>query len=152
MVRFAPLLLLLLVVGCGDLQQRGFSLPEGDVTKGQAVFMALGCRACHHVDSSNPDLVVARDETSLTEIDVGLGGEVGRSKTYGELVTSIINPSHRISPEHLHSRYSVDGMSRMANFNSVMTVEELVDLVMYLERAYELRVVRTPYPNYPYYH
>ena len=104
MTRFAPVLFLLLLTACGDLQQRGFSLPEGDVSKGKAVFMALGCRACHHVDSSNADLVAERDANSLTEIDVGLGGEVGRSKTYGELVTSIINPSHRIAPEHLPSR------------------------------------------------
>ena len=149
--RLVTPLALFFLAACGDIQERGFSLPEGDLAKGKETFAALGCRACHHVDSSDPELVVTRDPASATEIDVGLGGTVGRIKTYGELVTSVINPSHRIAETHLDDRYARDGVSRMSNFNSVMRVDELVDLVTYLETAYELRVVRTRYPTYPHY-
>ena len=65
-------------------------------------------------------------------------------KTYAELVTSVINPSHRIA-----SGYSADeltdeaGDSKMRNYNDIMTVTDLIDLVAFLESHYEL----TGYPE-----
>jgi len=85
--------LLMLVAGCsGPKSARGFSLPDGDPTRGQATFVELHCHACHTVSGvDSPEL------EPKPERPIALGGEVARLKTYGELVTSIINPSHRIA-------------------------------------------------------
>lgn len=81
-----------------------------------------------------------------------LGGEVTAMKTYGQLVTSVINPSHRISGQRLTDEMLVrtDGTSRMEmyRYNEIMTVQELVDLVTFLQSEYKLVAPDNPYP-YP---
>jgi hypothetical protein len=67
-----------------------------------------------------------------------LGGEKTRVKTYGELVTSIINPSHRLArgmdPRHENS----EGESRIPRYNDVMTVQQLFDLNKFISRKYSV--------------
>ena len=75
-----------------------------------------------------------------------LGGQVSSSKTYGQLVTSVINPLHRIAHSYKPQNTDADGHSTMRNYNDVMTVKQLVDLVTFLESQYELK----PYPRSPY--
>jgi hypothetical protein len=72
---------------------------------------------------------------------VTLGGEVTRVKTYGELVTSIINPSHRLAQGYPTEEVSAAGESLMAlaYLNDVMTVQQLIDLVAFLQARYEVR-------------
>jgi hypothetical protein len=72
---------------------------------------------------------------------VTLGGEVTRVKTYGELVTSIINPSHRLARGYPTEEVSAAGESLMAlaYLNDVMTVQQLIDLVAFLQARYEVR-------------
>ena len=79
-------------------------------------------------------------------IVVPLGGEVVRVKTYGQLVTSIINPQHIISPNYRGKYTDAAGKSFMPDFNPGMTVEELVNLVAYLQSRYKLKL---PEPAYP---
>jgi len=71
---------------------------------------------------------------------VTLGGQVTRVRTYGELVTSIINPSHRLAPGYPIEDISRVGESLMAlaYLNEVMTVQQLVDLVAFLQTRYEV--------------
>jgi sulfur-oxidizing protein SoxX len=75
---------------------------------------------------------------------VKLGGETTRVRTYGELVTSIINPSHRIAPAHRATGALPEDESVMsyAYLNDVMTVQQLVDIVALLQPTYE--VVQPP--------
>ena len=77
-----------------------------------------------------------------------LGGNVTRVKTYGELVTSIINPSHKLAPGYKEEEVTIDGASRMelAYLNEVVTVQELIDLVAFLQPLYKLM----PPENNPY--
>ncbi len=122
----------------------GFSLPKGDAEAGKATFVALGCNACH----STPDIKELKG-AAPGDIAVSLGGKVGRVKTYADLVTSVINPSHRISKANPPEMVMIDGKSRMANYNSVMTVEQLTDVVTYLQPHYELRAYpQTMYRGY----
>lgn len=127
-----------------DQQSRGFSLPEGDVERGRTSFVELGCQQCHRVigdaelELSSPDGAV----------QVDLGGRVTRIKTYGDLVTSVINPSHKISSQQPGATEN-DGQSSMRVYNDVMTVQQLVDLVAYLQETYEVHVPETWYPMYP---
>jgi hypothetical protein len=54
-------------------------------------------------------------------LPVSLGGTVPRPRNDGELVTSIINPSHRITYGHAPELVKSGGESRMADYSEVMT-------------------------------
>lgn len=129
----------------GPNSGRGFSLPEGSVADGRATFVELECNACHSIDT-----IERLAATEYPAIDVRLGGPVTSIKTYGDLVTSVINPSHRVTRRYSTERVETEsGESRMRNYNDVMTVQQLVDLVTFLESNYTLiRYDRTVYPVY----
>ncbi len=146
---FAQVLLssLLMLAGCdsGPKSAKGFALPDGDVEKGKTVFMELKCHACHKVNG-----IEQLQTNGEPELSIVLGGEVTRISTYGELVTSVINPSHRLAKGYPLAMIQKGGESRMTNYNKVMTVEQLIDLVAFLQSNYKLK----PYPrtNYPRYY
>jgi hypothetical protein len=120
--------------GCaGRKSARGFSLPDGDPAQGEATFVALQCHACHNVSG-----VTLPELEYEPETPIHLGGQVSRLKTYGELVTSIINPSHRIAKGYAKELVEQDGQSKMKDYNDVLTVSQLIDLVAFLEDHYEL--------------
>lgn len=123
-------LLCLLLSACekGPDSPRGFSLPKGNVERGKAVFIKYRCLACHSIDD-----VSDADIDKELAVSVPLGGEVRKTKTYAELVTSVINPSHKIAKVYLSGIVNADGSSKMRNYNDVMTVTELVDLVAFLQ-------------------
>ncbi|MBT8140649.1 MAG: c-type cytochrome [Gammaproteobacteria bacterium] len=114
-------------------KKESFTLPEGDPAAGKQVFVALQCNSCH----SLPD--VAQMTDSKSGVSIALGGEVRNIKTYPELVTSVINPSHKIlqgfSPRHK----TTGGESAMRSYNDVMTVTQLIDLVSFLQTQYRLK-------------
>lgn len=133
--------------GCdrGPDSPRGFSLPKGDPEQGQAVFIKYQCLACHSIDSVADDSI----EKELSVV-VPLGGEVRKTKTYAELVTSVINPSHRIAKVYMKGLINADGSSKMRNYNDVMTVTELIDLVAFLQPHFEVVDYEETYYNiYP---
>ena len=125
--------ILLTACGAGEKSAKGFRLPEGDPAKGRTTFVELKCHTCH---------TVAR-ETNLpapsesVKAPVLLGGEVAKVKTYGELVTSIIHPSHNLSPKLQEEWMEQSKLSPMGSFNHLMTVEQMIDLVAYLQPKYE---------------
>jgi sulfur-oxidizing protein SoxX len=121
------------LAACTPESPFGFRLPDGDAAAGREAFMNLGCNACHEVAGVPIEYLegIAR---------IKLGGETTHLRTYGELVTSIINPSHKIAPQHRDSRAVLDGESVMTYLylNQVMTVQELVDLVAFIQPTYEV--------------
>jgi mono/diheme cytochrome c family protein len=125
---------LLTLTGCdqGAHSPRGFRLPEGDANNGQALFERYGCNGCHTVKG-----VAAAAEKEIDTL-VALGGPVTLNKTYADLVTSVINPSHRISRTLDQSVVQVEGRSIMRSYNDVMTVADLIDIVAFLQPQYEL--------------
>ena len=141
------LLTTLILVACseGPESPRGFSLPEGNVDAGKAVFISYQCLSCHTLQG----VTDSGTEQHLPK-KVPLGGDVTKIKTYGELVSSVINPSHKIAPGFKREGYiDADGQSLMRNYNDVMTVNELVDLVAFLQPQYNLKPFnRTNYPTY----
>lgn len=123
----------------------GFSLPKGDSTQGEQVFLMYQCLSCHTLEGYE-------SETINPEIEprVHLGGEVATVKTYADLVTSIINPSHKISKKSDKAPGDV-GYKQMPNFNEIMTVQELVDLVTFLQPNFKIQEYKhQPYANYYY--
>ncbi len=114
----------------GPQSGRGLRLPEGDLDRGEVAFRELGCGTCHEIATPG-----AKRRDGI----VRLGGEVTRIETYGELVTSIIHPSHEISRRYPRDEVANGDVSKMTNFNDRMTVSQLIDLTAFLQSKYELR-------------
>jgi len=137
---------LLALAGCeaDRMSEKGFSLPEGDPIRGKDAFLYMHCHECH---------MIAGEELPLVELAdppfVELGGTVTRVKTYGELVTAIINPSHRLAKGYPIDVVSNDGESKMPIYNGFMTVQERIDIVTFLQPYYEVYVPQYEYRVYP---
>lgn len=130
-----------LLAGCENnpRSSRGFRLPDGDAAKGREAFVALQCHKCHKV--------VGEELTPPVSFNLTLGGETVRVRTYGQLVTSIINPSHVRSEQYL-KQLTEAKESPMPKFNHLMTVEQMIDLVAFLQPHYQL-VEPVFEPTYP---
>jgi hypothetical protein len=131
------------VAACDSRSSAGFRLPDGDVERGRVAFAELACDSCHHIEGLEPGYVPPG------AANVTLGGKTTWVKTYGELVTAIVNPSHRITGRYPAGEVAIEGESLMAlvYLNDVMTVRQLIDLVAYLQSTYEV----VPPPVEPYY-
>ena len=129
----------------GPKSARGFRLPDGDVDKGQAVFIELQCISCHRI--SEMELPAPIEPGPVMVI---LGGESKSVKTYGELVSSVINPSHKLIGGYPEEAISRDGKSLMTVYNDRMTVQQLIDLVAFLQSQYEVVVPEYTYYGYRY--
>lgn len=137
---------LTVLTGCkaDRMSEKGFSLPPGDAAQGREAFVYMHCFECHTVDGEQFP-VVTGNEAPFVE----LGGKVSSVKTYGELLTAIINPSHKLAAGYPVDDVSSDGTSRMPVYNRFMTVQELIDIVMYLQPHYEVFVPPYDYRVYP---
>lgn len=133
-----------LFVGCSSSSEKSYTLPAGNAERGKETFVAFRCYDCHQV--SGVDLPVAEEPNQAI---VKLGGEVPRIKTYGELVTAIVNPSHKLAAGYTEALVSRNGQSKMTVYNDVMTVTQLTDLVAFLQSHYKLQSYEpTDYPVY----
>ena len=130
-----------LATGC-DQEPQGFALPEGDADRGREQFVSLGCVDCHRVMGDD----ALAGPAAEPPMQIILGGPSSRVQTYGNLVTSIINPSHKIRRGDPKVVANPDGSSPMPNFNEAMTVQQLIDLTTYLKGYYQ---VWTPPMSYP---
>lgn len=140
------LLALATLSGCGAdrMSEKGFSLPPGNALDGQQAFVYLHCYECHTIDGVDLPLVPS-DEQPYVE----LGGRVSQVKTYGQLVTSIINPSHKLAPGYPRETITEGDQSKMPLYNGYMTVQELIDIVAFLQPHYEVIVPQYHYRVYP---
>jgi sulfur-oxidizing protein SoxX len=135
-------LIVILAAACDSRSGAGFRLPDGDVERGRVAFAELGCDSCHRIEGDPADVPPG-------VANVTLGGKTTWVKTYGELVTAIANPSHRLTRRYPADEVAVEGESLMAlaYLNDVMTVQQLIDLVAFLQSTYEV----VPPPIEPYY-
>lgn len=128
----------------GVSSPEGFSLPEGNPKAGERVFLKHQCLACHSIPGLEDDNFEREHSPPIS-----LSSNSAIVKTYAELVTSIINPSHRISRGALWANSDANKESVMPNYNDVLTVSELIDLVAFIQPHYE--VTPWPYTVYPVY-
>ncbi len=137
-----PAVLLLLTACDPSIRSRdAIHLPEGDAARGKELFVSLGCISCHIViDEQLPEPDVPVDARVL------LGSHTSTALTYGQLVTSIVNPSHRLSARYRKDVVSDEGKSKMLVYNDVLTVSQLADLIAFLAPRYE----RADRPGYKY--
>ena len=132
--------------GCDrdPMSEKGFRLPDGDVAAGREAFLYMQCHQCHSIAGVDLPVIPMADPPF-----VELGGAVTRVKTYGELITAIINPSHKLADGYPEDLVAEDGVSKMYVYNGYMTVQELIDIVMYLQPQYDLIVPEFHYRQYP---
>jgi L-cysteine S-thiosulfotransferase len=136
----ASLAAALIACAAGKKSPSGFRLPEGNAERGKALFVELKCNDCH--------LVVGTDLAAPAEratVPVMLEGEFAYHRTDGELVTAIINPSHRLARGYPRELVEREGKSRMKDYSDTLTVRELVDLVAFLQTTYTRAI---PEPAY----
>ena len=150
MKRLSILTLLLTFVialsGCDQdrtMSERGFRLPDGNAGAGRETFLYMHCNQCHTIQGEELPVIPG------FEPFVELGGPVTRVRTYGELVTSIINPSHKLAQGYPADLVSEEGQSKMYNYNGFMTVQELTDIVMFLQPHYDVVPPEFHYRVYP---
>jgi hypothetical protein len=92
------------------------------------------------VDLPSPTLI------PLPSASVVLGGRVFEIRTDGYLVTSIINPSHKLASGLDKEEITTStGESRMPDYSDIMTVRQLIDLVAFLQSRYTV----VPVPQSP---
>ena len=140
--KYGPVLLMLVTAACsGPKSGAGLRLPDGDVERGRAAFLELKCSTCHTV--AGTEVPVPSKDYAYVRVVV-LGGEVRQVKTYGALVTSIINPSHSLAPGYPKELITKGNQSAMTNFNDTMTVRQLIDLVAFLQSRYNFVPPETP--------
>lgn len=120
-----------------------FPIEAGDIAQGREAFVRLGCPQCHTVAGET-----LPEYTGTRFITMPLGGELIFAKTYGNLVTSIINPNHIISgtyldqlPAEQRRRINTSPMYLSPN----MRVVELIDIVAFLNSRYSLLPGYTEY-------
>ena len=126
------------------MSSKGFRVPDGDAEVGREAFLRLQCHQCHSIQGMELSEIPGQEPPY-----VELGGRVTRVKTYGELVTAIINPSHKLAKGYAETQIAVEGKSKMAFYNHYMTVQELNDLVAYLQPHYDVVVPNMRYHVYP---
>jgi len=137
--------------GASDPDMVHLLLPEGNAEAGRKALADLRCVACHTV----------RGEDALAELSKGqpgpmLGGSEMAGLSRGALATALIAPAHVnaevvelwtdwsdrqrvwLGPGHQFDGGALDAemeRSRMRDYRSVMTVQQLCDLVAFLQQV-----------------
>ncbi len=103
-----------------------FAIPPGDAKKGREIFAKLECFKCHEVEGEGfPG--AGRGQQDVGPALTGMG-PLHPAEYFAE---SIISPNRVILEGPGFS--GPDGRSTMPSYNEVLTVQELIDLVAYLE-------------------
>ncbi len=117
----------------------GFHLPDGDVERGKAAFVALKCTDCHQVAG------VADIPEPILPVPVVLGGTAFYPKPDGKLTALIIEPSSRIGAPYRKGASKIGLLSHMTECSGSMTVTQLVDIVAFLQSHYD---AKAPFARY----
>jgi len=101
------------------------NFPQGNAEAGRLVFRTFKCFACHQIAGPEGQGIKIRTSVSAPLLDSRLG-----KKEPGEVITSIIAPSHKVTDAI--AKESGGKLSPMGDFTHAMTVRQLVDLVAFL--------------------
>jgi hypothetical protein len=104
-------------------------LPEGDLARGKVAYRSLWCHACHVAKGFEKEFPAPYAQP---QVPVVLGMEPQRPSRM-DLVNSVINPSHKIEPGYQKKLVTNGQFSRMGDYNETMTLQQLSDLVIFLE-------------------
>ena len=82
------------------MSEQGFRLPDGDAVAGRTTFVYMQCHQCHSVVGEEFPEIPGQDPPY-----VALGGPTAKVKTYGELITAIINQVEMLFLLYLTGNY-----------------------------------------------
>lgn len=105
----------------------------GDPGAGRTLFEEKLCSRCHTVEGAK------FSDRDLPAIDfIHLAGTNNRGWTRDSYASEIMNPQHLISPDHQKAMVRIgdrvgEVTSPMLNFNNKLTIQELINLVAFLE-------------------
>ncbi|HEY7365143.1 MAG TPA: cytochrome c [Methylomirabilota bacterium] len=106
-----------------------FELPAGTASAGQQVFVKMECYSCH--------TVAGKRFGDPTQKPGGIGPDLTAAharlpREY--LAESIVNFDRYLAHGQFTARYMAhDGTSRMGDYNELLTVRDLLDLVEFLK-------------------
>lgn len=119
-----------------------FMPPSGDAARGREVFIEYACYNCHTI----PDVDLPEREAEPPMV-FSLGLRLHRVRSYGELLTAVLDPDHAVSPKFVSALKAAGedpAAAQMPDFTEEMTVAELVDVVEFLDKEYS-RLLGTQY-------
>ena len=120
-----------------------FHLPAGgDIDRGKAAFVELGCHSCHEVPGAGIPA-----PTVHPAVPVVLGGEVDERLSDAYLVTSMLDPSYQLAP-YPRDQILAGGKSRMPCYGARMTTQQMIDIVAFLQSRYVIRRWMPQYGTY----
>ena len=130
------------VTACAPNTALVVHFPLGSIQRGREAFVALECHACHRIAD-----VEIPAHPSPSSVSVALGGHTPRIETFGDIITAIVNPSHRLARSYraVAGRSEASPMSAVF-LNDVMTTQQLVDIAAFLRTEYDY--VPPPPPPY----
>jgi len=101
-----------------------FAFPEGDPAVGRKVFMAMECYSCHRIHL--PGVQLPADSG-------GIGPDL--TPTYAQLPREYLAESViKAHPAVAAPGYTAtEGQAGMGNYNHFLTIQELIDLVAFLD-------------------
>jgi hypothetical protein len=105
-----------------------FTLPAGTASAGERAFVRMECYSCHSV--------AGKRFGDPTQNPGGIGPDLTAAharlpREY--LAESIVNFDRYIAHGQYRGRYvAADGASRMGDYNDLLTIRELIDLVEFL--------------------
>jgi mono/diheme cytochrome c family protein len=111
------------------------NFPQGNAEAGRLVFRTFKCFACHQIAGPEGQGIKIRTSVSAPLLDSRLG-----KKEPGEVITSIIAPSHKVTDAI--AKESGGKLSPMGDFTHAMTVRQLVDLVAFLRAIDETQPMK----------
>jgi len=120
-----------------------FRFLGGDPVAGKEAFAKLNCTQCHRVEGVN-DLP---DPKGKRRLNLSLAKEVRFVKRYEDIITAITNPRHVMNEQYKsilsNTELAGDVEPFMPNLSDFMTAKQLIDLVTFLDAAYDAKQ-----PNY----
>lgn len=112
-----------------------FRFLGGDSDRGQVVFTQMDCVQCHSVKGSEVS------QPDKARLQLQLGEEMRFVKRYEDLITAITNPRHVMNDQYRALLEQTPGGTDvepfMPKFTESMTVQQLIDLVEFLDVSYQ---------------
>lgn len=125
------------ISGCAYTPMFGFPVEDGNTAAGRQAFIGHQCHSCHSIAGERLPPLAGADSPILE-----LGGATIYAKNYADLMTSVINPDHRISQRYrdqlLRQGVVPAGTPMPQPHIETMTVRQLIDLVAFLDSKYQL--------------
>lgn len=102
-----------------------FNWPKGDPSRGRQAFAKFECYRCHEVKGEK---FPAPTDKAKVGPELSMMGPLHEALYFAE---AIINPSAAIEPAKPY--VGPDGSSKMPSYNDSMLVQEVIDLVAFLQ-------------------